>query len=109
VSDANPRGLLSVRLDIDPAHEEEFNRWYTEEHFPAITGFPGVLAGRRFQSLTEPHRYLALYDLESTRILETPEYAKAATSEWSQRISQHFTGRQREVYVDITPTVIRKR
>jgi HAE1 family hydrophobic/amphiphilic exporter-1 len=34
-----------VQIDIDPAHEEEFNRWYAEEHYPAITGFPGVLAG----------------------------------------------------------------
>jgi hypothetical protein len=109
VSDPRPHGLLSVQLDIDPAFEDEFNRWYAEEHFPAITGFPGVLSGRRYRSTADPHRYLALYELDSPQVLDSPDYAKAATSPWTQRISQHFTGRQRQVFVDITPAVVRKR
>ena len=109
MSENNGRGLLQVQLDIDPAYDEEFNRWYAEEHFPALVGFPGVLAGRRFRNVADPHKYLALYDLESPQILDSPEYAKAVTSPWTQRISQHFTGRQRHVYVDITPPYVKKR
>ncbi len=109
MNDKTGRGLLQVQIDIDPAHEEEFNRWYAEEHYPAITGFPGVLAGRRFRNLAEPHKYLALYDLESPAVLDSPEYAKVATSPWTQRIAQHFTGRQRHVWVDITPPNPKKR
>lgn len=109
MSDSSSRGLLQVQLDIDPQFEDEFNRWYAEEHFGAITGFPGVLGGRRFKHATQPHRYLALYDLESPAILDSPEYAKVATSPWTQRISQHFTGRERHVWVDVTPTVVRKK
>jgi hypothetical protein len=109
VSEKDSRGLLAVQLDIDPQFESEFNRWYAEEHFGAITAFPGVLSGRRFRHVTQPHRYLALYDLESTKVLDSPEYAKAATSPWTQRISQHFTGRERNVWVDITPTVVRRK
>ena len=109
LNDTRGRGLLQVQLDIDPAHEEEFNRWFTEEHFPAIVGFPGVLAGRRFRHVADPHKYLALYDLQSPQILDSPEYAKVATSPWTQRISQHFTARQRNVYIDITPPLVNKR
>lgn len=108
MTDTNGRGLLHVQIDIDPAHEEEFNRWFVEEHFPAIVSFPGVLSGRRFRSVADPHRYLAIYELESPQVLDSPEYAKAATSPWTQRISQHFTRRQRDVYIDITPPYVRK-
>ena len=109
MSDTRERGLLQVQLDIDPAYDDEFNRWYTDEHFTAITSFPGILAGRRFRNIADPHKYLALYDLESPEILNSPEYAKVATSPWTQRISQHFTGRQRNVYIDITPPHPKKR
>jgi hypothetical protein len=109
MSDNGGHGLLQVQLDIDPAYDEEFNRWYIEEHFPAIVGFPGVLSGRRFRNVADPYKYLALYDLDSPQILDSPEYAKVATSPWTQRISQHFTGRQRNVYIDITPAHLKKR
>ena len=71
--------------------------------------FPGGLSGGRFRNLAEPHKYLALYDLESPAVLDSPEYAKVATSPWTQRIAQHFTGRQRHVWVDITPPNPKKR
>ena len=53
MTDTRGRGLLHVQIDIDPAHEEEFNRWYNEEHFPMISGFWGVLEGRRFRAVVE--------------------------------------------------------
>lgn len=108
MSDANERGLLHVQIDIDPAHEEDFNRWFTDEHFPAILAFPGILGGRRFRSIANPQRYLAIYDIESPAILQSPEYLKVATSPWTQRISQHFTARQRDVFLDVTPAYARK-
>lgn len=108
MSPSSARGLLHVQIDIDPAHEAEFNRWFVEEHFPAIVGFPGILGGRRFRSIADPYRYLAFYDLQSPQILDSPEYAKVATSPWTQRISQHFTRRQRDVYLDITPDYVGK-
>ena len=79
MTDTRGRGLLHVQIDIDPAHEEEFNRWYNEEHFPAISGFWGVLEGRRFRAVDNPHRYLAYYDLKSPDVLESPDYQKVRT------------------------------
>ena len=39
--DAKPRGLLLVMIDVEPAHEEDFNRWYSEEHVPERLRCPG--------------------------------------------------------------------
>ena len=33
-------GLLLFMTDIDPAHEDEFNRWYEEEHLGERMAIP---------------------------------------------------------------------
>jgi hypothetical protein len=99
-------GLLLVMIDIDPDHEEEFNRWYTEEHFPERIGCEGFLSGRRFVSVEGEPKYLALYELESPEVLAGEAYQKIMPpSEWTKRISKHFTQQVRNVYRDITPEV----
>jgi hypothetical protein len=108
LTDTRGRGLLHVQIDIDPPHLEEFNRWYNEEHFPAISSFWGVLEGRRFIATDNPHRFLAYYDLKSPDVLNSPDYEKVRSSPWTERISKHFTFRQRTVYTDITPQLIKK-
>lgn len=30
-----------VTTEVDPAWEDEFNRWYDEEHVPALLSVPG--------------------------------------------------------------------
>ena len=99
--------LLLVMIDIDPAYEDEFNRWYTEEHFPERLGLPGFLSARRFVSHEGGPKYLALYELENADALNTPEYLALVTppSEWTQRLETHFTSRLRAIYTDITPPI----
>ena len=41
------QGLLLMMTDIDPANEEDFNRWYEEEHLPDRATCPGFLTARR--------------------------------------------------------------
>jgi hypothetical protein len=36
--------VLLVTVEIDPADDEEFNRWYDEEHVPEKLGEPVTLA-----------------------------------------------------------------
>lgn len=98
------RGLLLVMIDVDPAHEEEFNRWYDEEHLPERLACPGFLSGRRFVALEGEPKYLALYDLESVDVLQSPEYQKIyPPSAWTKRVSKHFLKAVRNVYVELTP------
>ena len=35
-------GLLMVWCDVPTGQEEEFNRWYNEEHLAEILAVPGV-------------------------------------------------------------------
>lgn len=98
------RALLVVTIEIDPAHEDEFNRWYDEEHFPERIQCPGFLTARRFKNADSTPKYLAIYDLESPAVLDSPEYrALLQPSEWTQRMRKHYRNFVREVYVDITP------
>ncbi len=103
---ARAKGLLLVAMEVEPAHEAEFNRWYDEEHVPERLSHPGILTGRRFRSVQGAPKYLALYDLESPEVLDTPEYqAIYAPSAWRNRISDHFTVVNRAIYSEITAPV----
>ena len=40
------RGLFMVYVDVPAPLEDEFNRWYNEEHLPERLAIPGVLTYR---------------------------------------------------------------
>lgn len=100
--------VLVVMIDIDPAFEADFNRWYNEEHLPERVGLPGFRSARRFVSYEGGPKYLALYDLDNLDALETAEYLALVSppSEWTKRVESRFTSRLRAVYTDITPPEI---
>jgi hypothetical protein len=58
-----------------PGREDEYNRWYDQEHLLHGVLTPGMLAGQRFRRAAGPwpsgrHDYLALYELDDpTRAL----------------------------------------
>jgi hypothetical protein len=74
-------GLLFVYTDPGTAvPEAEFHDWYDNEHGPARLTVPGFLTGYRYQAaddLVPP--WLALYDLDSPAVLDSPEYQKLMT------------------------------
>ena len=51
--------------------EAEYNKWYNEQHIPDVLNVPGFVAAQRFRLAdaqmgdTNPHRYLALYEIET--------------------------------------------
>lgn len=65
--------ILVTTVDVTPGAEEEFNRWYDEEHLPQVLACPGFLSGQRYESVLGEPRYLAIYELESEEALRTPE------------------------------------
>lgn len=76
-----PAGLLFVCTDPGTAvPEAEFHDWYDNEHGPARLTVPGFLTGSRYQAaddLVPP--WLALYDLDSLAVLDSPAYQKLIT------------------------------
>jgi hypothetical protein len=100
-----PKGLLLVMSDIDPADEADFNRWYEEEHLAERMAVPGFLSARRFEALEGGPKYLALYDLESPEVLQSPEYRNftgAGKSAWTKRLETKFINFRRNVYVGLS-------
>ena len=71
------RPLSIVTADVDPDHEEEWDRWYTESHLPGVLAVPGYSCGARFRRLDHPAlenfntgpKYLAVYECESEEAL----------------------------------------
>jgi hypothetical protein len=47
------RGLLMVYVDVPAPLEDEFNRWYNEEHIPERLAIPGVLNAARYVAVKE--------------------------------------------------------
>ncbi len=57
------QGLLMVYTDVPGGHEDEFNRWYNEEHIPERLSIPGVLSAARYVAVRGGPKYLACYEL----------------------------------------------
>jgi hypothetical protein len=87
---AGAGGLLVNAMNVDPAHEAEFNEWYDHEHIPLLSKVPGTLCARRFRDDKGTHRYLALYHLESPEVTMGDAWKKAAGTEWTERLRPHF-------------------
>ncbi len=71
------RPLSIVTADVDPAHEAQWDRWYTESHVPNLLKVPGYVMAGRFRALDHPAlarvntgpKYLALYECEGEEVL----------------------------------------
>ena len=87
---AGAGGLLVNAMNVDPAHEAEFNDWYDHEHIPALAAVPGCLCARRFRDNTGTHRYLALYHLTSPDVPLTDAWKNAAGTPWTAKLRPHF-------------------
>jgi hypothetical protein len=92
------KGLLLVMME-PPAHlEGEFNDWYDTEHFPQRCALPGFETGTRWVCLDGWPRWLALYDLTSPAVLESPAYRAVSgpnSTPWSRRLLPRTIGRLR--------------
>ncbi|WP_338664637.1 DUF4286 family protein [Pararoseomonas sp. SCSIO 73927] len=69
--------LHIVRVDVDPAVEEEFNRWYVESHIPDLLACPGWLSARRYTVDDGGPRYAAVYEIAGPWVYDTPEFHAA--------------------------------
>ena len=100
-------GLLMVWAEVPADEEDDFNRWYTEEHLAERLSVPGVLAAARYEAVQSGPKHLACYELESPDVLTTPEYLKYIENptEWSRRVSPSVIGTVyiRNVYEMIYP------
>ena len=104
-------GLLMVWADVPADVEDEFNRWYNEEHLAERLSIPGVLSAARYEAVSSGPKHLACYELESADVVYTPEYLRwlENPTEWSRRMSPGVVATTyiRNVYEMIHPAQLK--
>ena len=73
---ANKKGtaLMMVWADIPADKEEDFNRWYNEEHLQELLSVPGILNAARYEAVRSGPKHLACYEIESPAVIETDAF-----------------------------------
>ncbi len=101
-------GLMMVWADMPAAIEEDFNRWYNEEHLPEVLSVPGVLNASRYEATMSGPKHLAVYELEGPEVVDTEAFAGRPVTEWGKRCSPrlHATNFILNVYEMIHPTAL---
>jgi hypothetical protein len=99
--------LFMVRATITKEKEEEFNRWYNEEHLPQLLRFKGAVSARRYKAILgeDKYQYLALYEIaneETFRRLMDSEHMKKLKLEYDERYGA-VSERARSAYVQVWP------
>jgi hypothetical protein len=99
------RGVMIAMFDIPESLDEEFNKWYDEEHIPEKVGrVPGFLSAQRYKSLDGRPNYLAIYELEDISVVDDPTYLanyRSATNT-TERMKAKAKTFYRNVYVQIS-------
>jgi hypothetical protein len=62
--------ILVVVTNPMPGKEEEYNRWYSEQHLDDVLRVPGMVAAQRFKLAQDsgkglPGPYLAIYEMDT--------------------------------------------
>ena len=91
---ANKKGtaLMMVWADIPADKEEDFNRWYNEEHLQELLSVPGILNAARYEAVRSGPKHLACYELESPAVIETDAFKDRPRTEWGSRVSPSIIG-----------------
>ena len=101
-----PLGLLLATMEPPAGMEEEFQDWYDTEHFPERRDCAGFVTAGRYVCIDGWPRYLALYDLADTQVLQGEAYARIAVhrySPWTHRIMAKMWGQYRADATQVYP------
>jgi len=101
-----PLGLLIASFDIGNCPRDEFNDWYDTEHIPDRRKVPGFLNFERWVGAEDSNLVLAIYDLQSVDVLQSPEYLRIgfhSPSPWTRRLMPKTKRVLRFVGEQITP------
>jgi hypothetical protein len=92
-------GMLMTSMDIDAAHEQEFNQWYDREHLAERVAIDGFLEARRYVAVNAAPKYLGLYSTATFDVLESDAYRTALANQtaWSLANIGRFKNKLRSV------------
>ena len=93
--------IFVVRLDVNPAHEDEFNGIYNSEHFPYVMKTSGMLRGARFRTTLngDVQRYMTLFEMDNPEIPYTEEFRHNADyGAWPEYVRPHTCRTKRVIF-----------
>lgn len=95
--------LLSVSMSVRAEGEDDFNRWYNEEHIPMLARIPGWQRSRRYVTSVidpkAPREYLALHEFAPVNGLGGPEYKASIDTPWRNRVmADTVTDKTRRIF-----------
>ena len=70
-------GLLMEWVDVDPACDAEFNKWYNRVEIGRFSGVAGVLSTGRYEAIEGGPKYLAMFELEDHEVLRSAAFLDA--------------------------------
>ena len=95
-----PKAVMVVGSNpTSPEQEDEYNRWYVEEHFPDVLAVSGFQAARRYElsgvrpmagTEASPYGYLAIYEVEAEELEQAGRDLQAALDSGAIPISGTF-------------------
>jgi hypothetical protein len=93
------KGMLLTSMDIDPANEADFNRWYDREHLEERVAIDGFLEARRYVAHSGSPKFLFLYSTKTIDVLDSPAYRArlANPTPWSVKTMAGFKNMIRAV------------
>ena len=100
--------VMVVMMDVDPADEEEFHRWYNQQHIPERLEIPGYVSARRFKLESGDDgmlKYMCLWEMEDSDALRHEMYQaqNADPTALYERVTKTVTARSRAIYTQIFP------
>ncbi len=99
--------VLVVTMEVDPADEAEFNRWYNEQHLPERMAIPGYVSARRFRLVEGDGAltYLCIWELEDGSPLQSRMYQEqqADPTALYLRVNGTIKARTRGLYRQVFP------
>ena len=97
--------VLVVCMLISPGLDEEFNKWYEEEHIGEVSKTPSWQRCRRYKLVdqveltgkSDPakkiHNYLTIHEFDHAGYNQTPEFIAAISTPWSRKIFERVEDR----------------
>ena len=109
-------GIFLVFADVPADMEDDFHKWYNEEHIPELLAIPGFLSAARYEAVQGGPRYLAAYELASPEVRDSVEYKEYASrpSEWTQRINlqqratRFIVNNYRQIWPEVSGKVVER-
>lgn len=100
--EALSRTVYIVTMDVESSHEDELNRWYDQEHLPALLGVPGYRSARRYVAVEGKPKYMAFWEIDSIDAFRSRERQVAIDTPWSDRLKPYRKS-QLAIYEQVFP------